>query len=67
MTALSNACGLGLTLITCPAFDTVQGRQLKLDEKFALEIKPTRGGSNKQHEYDPRKGTRTGYGGDGHV
>ena len=67
MTALSNTCGLGLTLITCPAFDTVQGLQLKLGEKFALEIKPKRGGRNKQHEHDPRKGTRTGYGGDGHV
>ena len=67
MTALSNTCGLRLTQITCPAFDTVQGRQLKLDEKFALEIKPKRGDRNKQHEHDPRKETRTGYGGDGHV
>ena len=55
MTALSNTCGLGLTLITCPAFVTVQGFQLKLDEKFALEIKPKRGGRNKQHEHDPRE------------
>ena len=65
MTALCSTCGLGLTLIVYPTFDTVQGRQLKLEKKFALETKP--GSRNKQYEHDPRKGTRTGHRDDGHV
>ena len=34
---------LGLMLITCPAFDTVHGWQLNMDEKYALAMKPKTG------------------------
>ena len=51
MTAQSKTRGLGLTLLTCPAFDTVEGRPLNLEEKVALATKPKRGSRNKRHEH----------------
>ena len=51
MTALSKTRGLGLTLIICPAFDIVQGRQLSLEEKVALATKLKRGSRNKRREH----------------
>ena len=45
----------------CLIFGTVQGRQLNLEERFALATKPKRGCRNKWHEHDPTKGTRTGH------
>ena len=47
MTARSKTRGLGLTLIICPAFDTVQGRKLNMEEKVVLATKPKRGSRNK--------------------
>ena len=43
MKAQSETQSLGVTLITsCPAFDTVQGRQLNMEERIALTTKPKR-------------------------
>ena len=51
MTAQSKTWGLGLTLLMCAAFDTVEGRPLNLEEKVALATKPKRGSRNKRHEH----------------
>ena len=51
MTAQSKTRGLRLTLLLCPAFDSVGGRPLNLEEKVALATKPKRGSRNKRHEH----------------
>ena len=49
--AQSKTQGLGLTLLMCPASDTVEERPLNLEEKAALVTKPKRGSRNKWHEH----------------
>ena len=51
MKAHTKTRGIGLTLITCPAFDTVQGRQLNVNEKYALATKPKKGSRDRRHEH----------------
>ena len=49
--ALSKTRSLGLKPITCPAFDTVQERQLSMRERDALESPPKRGSKDRRHEH----------------
>ena len=48
----AKACSLaqGLSLINCPAFNTIQGRLLTLEEKFAVAAKPKTGRGRNRHE-----------------
>ena len=57
----------GLTLIICPAFDTVQGRQLNLKEKFVLATKFKGGSRNERHEHGLPDEACIEYRIDGHV
>ena len=47
----SKTWGLGLMLLMCPAFDTIEGHPLNLEEKVALAMKLNRGSRNMQHEH----------------
>jgi len=47
---LTRTQALGIMLIKCPAFDTVQGRQLTLEEKFAVAAKPKTGRGKNRHD-----------------
>jgi len=38
-------------LIKCPAFDTIQGRKLTLEEKFAVVAKPKSGRGRNRREH----------------
>ena len=67
VTALSNIRRLGLTLIICPAFDTVQGHQLNLKEKFVLATKFKGGSRNERHEHGLPDEACIEYRIDGHV
>jgi len=41
----------GMTLINCPAFDTIQGRRLTLEEKFAVATKAKTGRGRNRREH----------------
>jgi len=50
MTARTRTQTLSITLIKCPAVDTVQGRQLTLEEKFAVAAKAKTGRGKNRHD-----------------
>jgi len=50
MCAKVHSFAQGLSLINCPAFDTIQGRVLTLEEKFAVAAKPKTGRGRNHHE-----------------
>ena len=46
----TRAHALGLSLILCPAFDTIHGRQLTLEERFSVAAKPKTGRRKNRRE-----------------
>jgi len=50
MTVKARCIARGVTLIKCPAFDTIQGRKLTLEEKFAVAAKPKSGRGRNRRE-----------------
>ena len=50
MTARTRTQTLSITLIKCPAVDTVQGHQLTLEEKFAVAAKAKTGRGKNRHD-----------------
>jgi len=50
MSAKTRTQTLQISLIKCPAFDTIQGLQLSLEEKFAVATKPCTGRGRNRRE-----------------
>jgi len=51
MSAKARAIAAGVSLVNCPASDTVQGQSLTLEERFAVAAKPKTGRGRNHHEW----------------